>query len=166
MLRSGIFACLLLLALAGCARSSAMPLSQDTIQITSSAALACGQEGAQKVAFQRAAVETIRRGYDRFVILGAEGQTDVHVLGYTPTTAYTTGSATAHSFGNAATAYGSSTTTVYGGQPIYGGSHNQGLIVKMFKSGDPAGTNALDARQILGPAWQDAVNKNTWTCLS
>src|SRR5262249_21616659 len=100
--------------------------SQDTLQITSEAALACGQAGAQKVAFQRAAVETIRHGYDRFVILGGEGQTDVHVLGYTPATAYTTGSATGHWFGNTGTAYGSSTTTVYGGQPIYGGSHNQG----------------------------------------
>ena len=31
-------------------------------------------------------------------------------------------------------------------------------------TGDPAGANALDARQQLGPGWQDAVNKTTWTC--
>jgi hypothetical protein len=53
---------------------------------------------------------------------------------------------------------------VTGGQPIYANAHNQDLIVKMFKQGDPAGANALDARQQLGPGWQDAVNKNTWTC--
>jgi hypothetical protein len=160
-----IILALLPLVVVGCARSAAMPLAKDTVEITSSAAPACGRAGAQKVAFQRAAVETIRRGYDRFVIVGGEAQTDIRVLGYTPTTAYTTGSATATGYGNTATAYGSSTTTVTGGMPIYGGSHNQGLVVKMFRDGDPAGANALEARQVLGPAWQDAVNKNTWTCL-
>jgi hypothetical protein len=35
----------------------------------------------------------------------------------------------------------------------------------MFKDGDLAGANALDARQQLGPDWQEAVNKKKWTCL-
>ena len=117
------------------------------------------------MAFQRAAAETIRRGYDRFVILGGQAQTQSRVLGDTPTTAYTTGTATATRSGNTATAFGSSTTTVTGGQPILANAHGQDLIVKRFKQGDPAGANALDARQELGPAWQDAVHKNTWTCL-
>jgi hypothetical protein len=127
------------LALVGCARSTAMPLSQDTVQITSRAAPACGGSGAEKVAFQRAAVETIRRGYSRFVILGGEAQSDIRVVGYTPTRAYTTGTATATAYGRTATAYGNSTTMVTGGQPIYGGSQKQGLVVKMFRDGDPAG---------------------------
>lgn len=157
---------LVTLAVAGCARAAVMPLAQDTVQITSHSAPVCGgAEAAQKVAFQRAAVETIRRGYDRFVILSGAGQTETRLLGYTPTTAYTTGTATATRFGNTATAIGSSTTTVSGGVPIVAHAHNEDLIVKMFKQGDPAGANALDARQQLGPAWQDAVNKNTWTCL-
>ena len=105
-------------------------------------------------------METIRRGYDRFVILSGAGQSEARVLGYTPTTAYTT----ATGYGNTATAIGSSTTTVTGGVPIVAHAHGEDLIVKMFKQGDPAGANALDARQQLGPAWQDAVNKNTWTC--
>jgi Protein of unknown function (DUF3987) len=155
----------LMLAAVGCARSSSMPLSQDTVQITSSAALACGKTGAQKVAYQRAAVETIRRGYDRFVIIGGDAQSDIRVVGYTPTTASTTGSAAGTRYGNTATIYGSSNTVVTGGQPIYGGSHGQGLLVKMFRDGDPAGANALSARETLGPDWQDAVNKNKWTCL-
>lgn len=155
---------LILPLIAGCARAGVMPLAQDTIQITSSAAPACGRQGAQKVAFQRAAVETIRRGYDRFIIIGGQAETDIRVIGYTPTQAYSTGSATATGYGNRATAYGSSTTTVTGGQPIYGGSHNQGLVVKMFRDGDPAGANALPARETLGPDWQDAVSKNKWTC--
>ena len=161
-----IILALLPLVVVGCARSGVMPLAQDAVQITSHAALACGREGAQKVAFQRAAVETIRRGYDRFVIVGGEAQKDIQVIGYTPTTAYSTGSATATGYGDTATAYGSSTTMVTGGTPIYGGSHNQGLIVKMFRDGDPAGANALEARQSLGPGWQDAVNKKRWTCLN
>ena len=44
-------------------------------------------------------------------------------------------------------------------------SHNQGLVGKMFREGDPAGDNALSARETLGPSWQDAVNNNRWTCL-
>jgi hypothetical protein len=117
---------LLAVALTGGARSSAMPLAQDTIQITSAAALACGGEGAQKVAFQRAAVETIRRGYDRFVILGADAQSDRHVLGYTPTYGRTTGSATSTLYGRTATTYGSSNTTITGGQPITAGRTKRG----------------------------------------
>ena len=151
--------------LAGCARASVMPLAQDTVQISSHTAPVCGGAGAaQDVAFKRAAVETIRRGYDRFVIVGAEGQTEARVLGYTPTRAYTTGTATATRYGNTATAVGSSTTTVTGGVPIVAHAHNQDLIVKMFRQGDPGGGNALDARQVLGPGWQEAINKNSWTC--
>jgi hypothetical protein len=146
------------------ARSGIMPIAQDTVQISSRAAPVCGRGGAREVAFKRAAVETIRRGYDRFVIVGGEAQSDIRVIGYMPTTAQTTGTATATGYGNTATAYGSSTTTVTGGAPIYGGSHHQDLMVKMFRDGDPVGANALDARQVLGPEWQDAVNKRTWTC--
>jgi hypothetical protein len=146
-----VIVALLSLALTGSARASVMPLAQDTVQITSYIAPVCGGAGAaQKVAFQRAAVETIRRGYDRFIILSGAGQTETRVLGYTPTTAHTTGTATATSFGNTATAIGSSTTTVTGGVPIVAHANNQDLIVKMFKQGDPAGANALDARQQLG----------------
>jgi hypothetical protein len=159
-----IIVALVALLLSGCARSGAMPLAQDTVQISTSAAPVCGRQGTQKVAFQRAAVETIRRGYDRFVIIGGEAQSDIRVVGYTPTTASTTGSATGTRYGNTATIYGSSNTVVTGGQPIYGGSHGQGLLVKMFRDGDPAGANALSARETLGPGWQDAVNKNKWTC--
>ena len=91
---------LVALLLIGCARSGVMPLAQDTVQISTSAARVCGSQGAQKVAFQRAAVETIRRGYDRFVIVGGEAQSNIHVVGYTPTQAYTTGTATASGYGN------------------------------------------------------------------
>ena len=116
MLEARILTILLLLpVVVGCARAGVMPLAQDTIQITSTAAPACGRQGAQKVAVQRAAAETIRRGYDRFIIVGGQAETDVRVVGYTPTQAYSTGSATATGHGNVVTAHGSSTTTVTGG---------------------------------------------------
>lgn len=152
--------------LAGCAGASVMPLAQDTIQITSRAAPLCGATGAQNVAVQRAAVETIRRGYDRFIIVGSQYQNNVGVVGYTPVTAYTTGSVTANRFGNQVTANGNATTTYSGGQPITGGSHNQGLVVKMFKDADPVASNAVSARETLGGKWQDIVAQNSVTCLS
>jgi hypothetical protein len=154
-------ALLALSLLGGCAGSTTMPISQDTVMITSRAAPMCGPEGAQRVAVKQASVETIRRGYDRFVIMDAATRSDVGVVGYTPVTAYTTGSATATGYG---TAYGSSTTTITGGQPIIAGSHRQGLLVKMFKDGDPAGGNALSARAELGPKWQQVVQEDTVTC--
>ena len=56
--------------LLGCVgpKSSVIPLSADTIEITTTASLACGTAGARNAAFTRAAIETINRGFDRFVI--------------------------------------------------------------------------------------------------
>jgi hypothetical protein len=159
-----IIACLITTTLLGCAGSSAIPLAQDTVQISSRAAPVCGAEGAQKVAFRQASVETIRRGYDRFLIIGGQYRNDVGVVGYTPVMAQTTGYATATGYGNTATAYGSATTTYSGGQPIIAGSHRQGLVVKMFRDNDPAGKNALSARAELGPKWAELVKSETITC--
>ena len=159
-----IIACLITMTLLGCAGSSAIPLAQDTVQISSRAAPVCGAEGAQKVAFRQASVETIRRGYDRFLIIGGQYRNDVGVVGHTPITAHTTGYATATGYGNTATGYGSTTTTYSGGEPIIAGSHRQGLIVKMFRDNDPAGKNALSARAELGPKWAEFVKSETVTC--
>lgn len=154
------------LAVGACAKASTIPLSVDTIQVTARAAPICGATGAEQLAMKRAAVETIKRGYDKFVILGAQAQNDIRVVGHTPVQAHTTGTATATGYGNTVNAYGQSTTTYTGGQPIMGGSRNQGLVVKMFKNGDPAGAKALPARAQLGPEWQKIVNEGASnTCL-
>lgn len=149
----------------GCANANVIPLAQDTVQITSVAAPICGLTGAQNVASRRAAVETIRRGYDNYAIVGGEYQNNVRVVAYTPVIANTTGFATASGSGNYATAYGQSTTTYSGGQPIIAGAHNQGLVVKMFKANDPSAMNALDARAELGPDWEKIAANNSYTCL-
>jgi hypothetical protein len=151
------------IALSACAKSATMPLSVDTFQLTTSAAPVCGRTGAQNVAVRRAAIETINRGYDKFLILGAAAQNNVRVVGHTPVQAHTVGTATATGYGNLVTAQGSSTTTYTGGYPIVAGTHDQGLIVKMFKEGDPAGARAIGARATLGPSWKEAVKENAAT---
>jgi hypothetical protein len=132
-----------------------MPLSADTFQLITSAAPVCGRAGAQSVAFRRAAIETINRGFDRFVILDAAAANNVRVAGYTPVQAHTTGAV----YGNTMTA----TTTYSGGYPIVAGSHDQGLVVKMFKNDDPRGANAISARGTLGPKWEAAVKESAAT---
>jgi hypothetical protein len=135
----------LALLLVGCTQTSTIPVSQDTFQITSNTAPVCGPAAAQRVAVRQAAVEVIRRGYDRFLILG--GQAGANVVGYTPTTVQ-------HIGGGAVVAYG--------GTPMV--AHSQGLMVKMFRDNDPAASNALSARQTLGPRWQEIASKQQLTC--
>lgn len=129
------------LVLGGCVRTSVMPMAADTVQITARAAPICGGEGAERVAFERAAIETIRRGYDRFVLLNGLAQNNIKV-----------GS---HVYGNA---YG-----VYSSPWVYG-THDQALIVKMFRDKDPMAKNALSARATLGSAWQQRILDNRDTC--
>lgn len=149
------------LLLAGCASSSTIPLSQNMVQISVSAAPACGMRGAQQMALRQAAVETINRGYDAFIV--ANGQSSTTMVGTTPTYAHTTGSATVYGSPGYATAYGSANTVTYGGMPMF--SHGQGLTVRMFKEGEPGFENALSARQTLGPDWQEIASKKKYTCL-
>jgi len=147
----------------GCARSATLPVAADTIIITTNAAPICGSAGAQSVALRHAAIETINRGFDRFIILDGRYQNNVRVIGYTPVHAHTVSSATAVGHGNVVTAHGQSTTYFSGGSPIIAGSHDQGLLVKMFRDDDPAGANAISARQQLGPKWQEIVKENAIT---
>ncbi len=154
-----ILVILVSLLLAGCARTSSMMMSKDVVQITVNAPPVCGAEGAQKVATRRAAIETLKNGFDEYLIINSNYQSSSAVVGYTPTQSYTTGSATVTGYGNTATGYGQSNTTTTGGFPIIASKHDQVVIVKMFHSGDPAGSNALSARSILGPKWQEALKE-------
>jgi hypothetical protein len=150
----------------GCVRTSVMPLAQDTIEITTNAAPVCGESGAQNAAVQRAAVETIRHGFDRFVILNGEYQNTMRVVGTTPVIAQTNTYGTAQAYGNTVSGSATSTTTYSGGYPIIAGGHRQALVVKMFKGDDPQAANALDAKFQLGPDWQLAMTSSSHTCLS
>lgn len=58
-----------LLLVAACAQTSVQPMARDTFKVDTQAAPACGPQGARTVAFRTAAIEVIRRGHDKFVIV-------------------------------------------------------------------------------------------------
>jgi hypothetical protein len=146
--------------LASCAATSVTPISANQVVISTSAAPACGMAGAQKVAAQMAAVETLRRGFERFAIAGMGGENNVRVIQRAPTYAYTTGSIAG--FGN--TAYGSATTTYGGGGPMVLGSNDASLLVVMYRKGDQGYRSAVDARATLGDDWEQKVKQGINTC--
>ena len=106
------------IALGACARSSVLPIANDMIQISTSAAPICGPAGAQDAAVKRAAMETIARGYDSFLIVDAAAQTTRTFAGYTPTTVNTYGTATATRYGDSVYANGQSRTVINQGGPV------------------------------------------------
>lgn len=67
------------LAVAACAQTQIQPMSKDTFKVATHAAPACGPAGARNVAFKSAAIEVIRKGGDKFLILG--DQTDSGLQG-------------------------------------------------------------------------------------
>jgi hypothetical protein len=140
---------LLILAVAGCAESTTSRLSQNTIRIDVSAARVCGKAGTLRLVNKMAAVETIRLGYDRYIIVDSALQDNVRVVGYNAETFGTYGGG----FFNAQTYT----------NPIIRGSRDAAIIVQMFKSGDPQGRQAIDARQSLGAEWKAIVEKGAPT---
>jgi hypothetical protein len=146
----------LVLALAGCARGEAVRTSANTMVIQTGAAPVCGGPGALRVAQQLAAIETIRAGYDRYIITGGQAQNNVTVS-QMPGSYSTTGT-----YG-----YGSyqGTTTYQPGPTVVSGSHDQGLAIVMFREGEPGAQQAVSARSALGADWQEKVKSGVRTCL-
>lgn len=148
------------LALIGCARTSVMQISSNEIMLTTSAAPICGTTGSQQVAQQMAAIETLRRGYERYLIAGAGTQNNVGVIQTAPTYANTYGSATVT--GN--TVHGSATTYYGGQQTIVYGSHDTAMRVLMLNAGDQGYEQGVDAKVILGQDWQEKVTNGINSC--
>lgn len=149
-----------LIAVSSCARTAVTPIARNQILLSTSAAPACGRTGAAQVASKMAAVETLRRGFQRFVILGAGSASNVSAISTGPTYANTT--ATVNTLGN--TAYGSATTT-YGGQGIVLiGSNDADLRVLMINPGEPGFDQGIDAKDQLGDNWQELVQNGVRTC--
>jgi hypothetical protein len=145
--------------LGGCASSSVLDMNSNTIQISTSAAPVCGQSGTQNVAVKRAAIETLARGYDAYVIEGSgyANNIQLHQTGPTYATTTTRGTLTP-GYGNIGYS-GQSTTTFGGNQVFLTGRHQQNIQVHMFRSGEPGVEQAIDARKILGPDWKAIVEK-------
>ena len=159
------FVLFLSLGLGGCASSSVLDVASDTIQVSTSAAPVCGQSGAQAVAAQRAAIETLKRGFDSYVITDGKAENNVRVVGHTPVSANTQTNGTINGYGNYATYNGQSNTTFSGGMPIIGGHHEQALMIHMFHQGEVGSDRAIDARRVLGPNWQKLMKSSAMgTC--
>jgi len=69
----------LALVLGACARGAAVRTSANTMIGQTSAAAVCGGQGALAASQRLAAIETIRAGYDRYIITGGEAQNNVRV---------------------------------------------------------------------------------------
>ena len=91
-------ALLALMAAAGCATTSVTPISRNEVIVSTSADADCGASGAAKVASKMAAVETLRRGFERYRIAGATSDSDVTAITTGPT--YSTTSANSYGYGN------------------------------------------------------------------
>lgn len=123
-------------ALSACASVETMPLSKDSFALTSTGMGGCGARGAERVAFQQAAAETLRRGYDGFVIMHSEREARLDSASSLLWTAASGGVSYNHTF-------------------------SQGMKVQMFKDGEPGSEKAISARETLGPNWQVALNAET-----
>lgn len=146
---------LIALTLAGCATSEAVRTSANTMFISTSAAPACGGQGALRVAQEQAAINTIRAGYDRYIITNGQAQNNVMVSqmpGHLETT------------GTYGAGFYQGTTTYQPGPTFVSGSHDQGLTIVMFRKGDPGAQNAISARATLGPDWEQKVKDKHFTC--
>lgn len=119
-------------ALGACASVSTIPLSKNSFQLTTKATPECSAEQTRNIAFKRAAAETIKQGYDSFVVTDAKQQ-----------------------------------PLLYSDYMLTGGVSqisNQSLSVTMYREGDPAGADALSARTVLGPKWQEALGEESFSC--
>lgn len=144
------------LAVTACARGSAVRTSGNTVSIDARSAPICGVDGSGRVATQMAAVETIRAGYDRYIIGGAGYQNNVSMIS-TPGTFRTQGTVGGGFY--------TARTTYTPGMPIVVGGHDRSLSVMMFRRGEPGYDNAIDARSALGPDWAQKVRNGVNTCL-
>jgi hypothetical protein len=144
------------LVLVSCASGTAIKTSVNTAIVQTGAAPICGGGGALKIAQELAAIETIKAGFDRYIITGGQAQNNVSVS-RAPGTFHTTitgGGGMYQGF-----------TTYQPGPTIVSGSHDQELAIVMFREGDPGAQQAISARATLGPDWQEKVKNGVHTCL-
>lgn len=158
-MKTGIAVTLIAALVSSCAASSSMRTAQNEMIIKTRAAPICGDTGAMKVAEKQAAIETIKAGYDRYIIMGQAGQDTTRVVSM-PGSYQTTGTATV--YGN--TGFYSGNTVYRPGPTFVTGGHGQDLAIHMFKDGEPGASNAISARSVLGPKWELIVKDGVNTC--
>ena len=119
---------LVLMVLGACVETSVQPLTQSSFKIATEAEDMCGAKGTREIAFKTAAIEVIKRGADRFVVVGDQSRSGITGAQYTP----------------------------FGGFQTYG-SNQQDMVIQIVSKSDPNYQDALSARQTLGPDWQAIV---------
>lgn len=124
--------------LAGCVSTSVTQLSGNEVLITTEGALACGTGRTQDIAFRQAAAETLKRGFDGFIILDSARGSERYITGFDVNT----------------------------GMPYYSGGYDQDFVVRMFRSTDPAFGNAIVARDVLGPDWAAIISEPQRWCFN
>lgn len=120
------------LILAACVETAVQPLTQSSFKIATEAEDMCGAKGTREIAFKTAAIEVIKRGGDRFIVVGDQSRSTVDGGFFTG----------------------------YGGFDTYG-ANMQDMVIQIVGKGDPNYSNALSARQTLGPNWQEIVAKGS-----
>ncbi|MCX8568721.1 MULTISPECIES: hypothetical protein [Hyphomicrobiales] len=147
------FSCLIL---ASCASSNTIKTSSSTAIVQTSAEAMCGGAGAANVAQKQAAIETLKAGFDRYIIFDSAASSDVQVT-QMPGSYQTSG--TAMIYGNRATYHGN--TQYIPGPTIVSGGYQQSFAIKMFREGESGASDAVSARETLGPKWQQLVKVGT-----
>ncbi len=142
-IRRRVLLLLLPALLGGCARISTTSVDENTIEITVHVATVCSERDAERLAQRHAAVETVRRGFDDYLVVGSVGGD--HVAGDAPATARTT-------------LYGSSGRTLFSEDaPLL--AHHRMLTIRMFRAGEGDSAAAVSARAVLGDEWEATAAK-------
>ena len=125
------------------------PLAQDTYQVDVRGNGYTSADKVRKIGLVRAADITLTHGYSKFIILGADSETDHKFGGMLPGTYNATTYGSAYGVGN--TAYGSATTTGYytPPTPIIITNERARFVIKLIKDDAPEASNALDAHGII-----------------
>ena len=146
----GIVILALSVVLAGCATTSTAPAGADTIEITVHVATVCDGADAERLARRHAAVETIRRGFDDYMVTGSVGGD--HAAYDPPATARTI-------------LHGSDEGAFFSEDaPLL--AHHRVVTVRMFRAGEGDSTRTVSARAALGDDWEAIVAKGAPnTCL-
>ena len=134
----------------GCARTSTTTLDGDTVEITVRVATICDGTDAERLAHRHAAVETIRRGFEDYIVVDSVGGD--HLADHAPLTARST-------------LYGNSSTPILSGNaPLL--AHHRVLTVRMFPAGQGESSATVSAHAVLGDDWEAIVTKGApATCL-
>ena len=135
------------------------PLAANTYRIDVRANGYTSPARARKIALVRAADLTLRDGFDRFVIVGADSQELQQLVGFMPGYYSNSTNATARIVGN--TVKGSSNSSGFYTQstPLVVSEPRVVFVIRMIRPDEPDYANGLDARQIVNAYGKDVGRK-------